>query len=267
MTVRVVTDSGSDIDPIVAKQLGITIVPTYVLFGEKSYRDGVDINADEFYEKLSVSKVMPRTAIPSPGEFMETYRNLCKDSDEIVSIHITRKHSSILEAASLGRQLLDKSNCRIEIIDSGGVTIWQGMVAIAAAKTAASGGSLQEVVAKVHETIDRLTGLGLLSTLRYAIAGGRVRGPFFRVESVLPLKVLLTIRAGEVRPVGLVRNWVKGIERLHGFVRAASPDQVYDIALGYNTSESDLNSMLVYVKSILPRITPRVFRIGPTLGA
>jgi len=267
LTVKVVTDSGSDIDPVQAKQLGITVIPTYVLFGDKAYRDSVDISTDEFYKKLSEHKVMPRTSTPSPGEFMETYRNLCRDTDEIVSIHITRKHSSILQAASLGRQLLDNSGCTIEIIDSGGVTIWQAMVAVAAAKTAAAGGSLQEVVGTAHETINHLSGIGLLSTLRYTIAGGRVRSPLFRVESMLPFKVLLTIKEGEVRPVGLVRNWARGIERLHGFIRTASSRHIRDIAIGYNTDEKELNSINDYVKSIFPDITPQLFRIGPTLGA
>ena len=93
MTVRVVTDSCSDIPREETKRLGITVVPAYLRFGNEVYRDGVDIDSDEFYRKLATSQVHPSTATPSPGDFAKVYEEVARETNEIVSIHVTKKHS------------------------------------------------------------------------------------------------------------------------------------------------------------------------------
>lgn len=88
MTVKVITDTGSDITPEEAKRLGIILIPLYLRFGNEVYRDGVDINADEFYRKLKTTSVHPFTSSPSPGDFAKVYNRVAQETDEIVSIHI-----------------------------------------------------------------------------------------------------------------------------------------------------------------------------------
>ncbi len=87
MSVRVVTDSTSDLPSQVAQELGITVVPVYVRFGDKVYRDGVDISHDEFYQKLVESPVHASTSQPPPLDFANVYSKLSKETDEIVSVH------------------------------------------------------------------------------------------------------------------------------------------------------------------------------------
>ena len=125
MAVKIVTDSCSDISQEQAHKLGISMVPAYVNFGDKAYRDGVDISVDEFYARLQQGGLHPTTATPSPGDFAAVYNQLCDETHEIVSIHVTKKHSALIESARIGRQLLGRDNCRIEVIDSAGVTVWQ----------------------------------------------------------------------------------------------------------------------------------------------
>ena len=127
MTVEIVTDSAADPPLDLAQELDITIVPVYVRFGDKVYRDGVDIGPDEFYAKLMSSSVIPSTSSPSAGDFAQAYRDVASSTDEIVSIHITRRHSVAYDAALLGRRIVAKKVCRIEVIDSEGVTMWQGI--------------------------------------------------------------------------------------------------------------------------------------------
>ena len=123
MTVKIVTDSCSDIPQEEAKQLGITVVPVYVRFGDEVYRDGVDIDSSEFYRKLLASSVHPPTAVPSPGDFAKVYKEVAGETDQIVSIHVTSKHSATYDAAIVGKEIAEKRGCRIEIIDSKGVTM------------------------------------------------------------------------------------------------------------------------------------------------
>src|SRR4030042_1932428 len=134
MTVRVVTDSCSDIPQEQASRLGIIVVPAYLRFGNEVYRDGVDIDSDEFYRKLATSQVHPNTATPSPGDFTRVYEEAARETNEIVSIHVTKKHSGVYDAALLGKETVEKRGCHIEVVDSKGVTMWQGLFAIVAPK-------------------------------------------------------------------------------------------------------------------------------------
>lgn len=264
MVVKVVTDSGSDITQQEAKRLGITVVPVYLRFGDKVYRDGVDIDANEFYDKLINSSVHPSTSSPSPGDFARVYEEASQEGDEIVSIHITSKHSTTYNAALLGKEIAEAKGCHIAVIDSKGVTMWQGLVAMAAAKAAKSGASLQQVVERVHETISRMRALALLDTLAYAIRGGRLSKTICAIESVLRVKPLITLREGEIRLAGLVRTRNKGIDRLREFIRKAS--HIEDLAVVCSTTSDSAQILAEYVGLLFPGIVPQIARVGPALG-
>lgn len=267
MTVKIVTDSGSDITQEAAKKLGITVIPVYLRFGDEVYRDGVDIDSDEFYRKLMTSPIHPSTAAPSPGDFAKAYEEVARETREIVSIHITRKHSAVYDAALLGKEIAEGKGCHVEVIDSKGVTMWQGLVAIAAAKAAEAGHSLHQVVNKAHETISQLRVLALLDTVMYVVKGGRLgkaASAISTIGSLLHVKLLLTLRDGEIRPAGLVRSRRKGMERLSEFVRSVS--RIEDLAIVHGTTPDDAQKLADYVCSLFPNIVPRIVRLGPALG-
>jgi len=267
MTVKIVTDSGSDISQEAAKKLGITVVPVYLRFGDEVYRDGVDMDSDEFYHKLMTSPVHPSTAAPSPGDFAKVYEGMARETSEIASIHITSKHSAVYDAALVGKETAEKKGCHVEVIDSKGVTMWQGLVAIAAAKAAEAGYTLCQVVNNVHETISQLRVLALLDTVMYAVKGGRLgkaAPAVSAIESLLHVKLLLTLRDGEIRPAGLVRSRGRGIGRLREFIRSVS--HIEDLAIVYSTTPDDAQTLADYVRSLFPNIVPRIVRLGVALG-
>lgn len=267
MTVKIVTDSGSDITQEAAKKLGIRVVPVYLRFGDEVYRDGVDIDSDEFYRGLMTSPVHPSTAAPSPGDFAKAYEEVAQETGEIVSIHITRKHSAVYNAALLGKETAEKKGCHVEVIDSKGVTMWQGLVAIAAAKAAQAGDSLKQVVDRVREAIGQMRVLALLDTAIYLAKGGRLgkaASAISAIESVLHVKLLLTLRDGEIRPGGLVRTRGKGIDRLREFIRSAS--RIEDLAIVYSTTPDDAQALAAHIRPDFPNIAPRIVRLGPALG-
>lgn len=265
MTVKIITDSASDITQEEARQLGITVVPTYVRFGNVTYRDGVDIDIDEFYRKLATTRVHPTTAAPSPGDFAKAYQEAARDSDEIVSIHVTHKHSAVFDAARVGRDTMQNKGCRIEVIDSRGITMWQALVTLAATTAAQAGCGLQQVVDRVQQAISRSRGLGLLDTLRYAVKGGRLSNTIFKVESLLNVKPLLTLRDGELKPAGLARTREKGMERLHEFIKA-KPD-IESLAIAHSTLPTEAQKLANYVTSLFPNLVPKIAHLGPTMGS
>ena len=107
MSVRIVTDSTADLSPQLAQELGITVVPVYVLFGDKSYRDGIEIGYDELYDKLINSPIHPSTSQPTPADFAKVYQELSKETDEIISIHVSGKLSGTYSSALQGKKLID----------------------------------------------------------------------------------------------------------------------------------------------------------------
>jgi DegV family protein with EDD domain len=264
MTIKVVTDSCSDITQEEAKKLGITVVPAYIHFGDEVYRDGVDIDHDQFYHKLVTNQVHPATAAASPGDFAKAYEEIAKETNEIVSIHVTSKHSAMYDSALVGKEIAGGKGCQIEVIDSRGVTMWQGLVTIAAANAAKAGHSLKQVVNKALETISQLNALALLDTLKYAVKGGRLGNTIFAIESLLNVKPLITLNNGEIRPAGLTRTRAKGIARLLDFI--APPPQIEELAIVYSSTPDDALILADHARSLFPNVTPWISKLGPALG-
>ena len=127
MVVKIVTDSTADLPVQLAQELGISVVPVYVRFGDKVYRDRVDISEDELYQELLKSPVHPSTSQPAPADFADTYAQLSKETDGIVSIHVSSKMSGTYNSALQGRELAD-TKCCIEVVDSRSVSMGLGLV-------------------------------------------------------------------------------------------------------------------------------------------
>jgi DegV family protein with EDD domain len=154
MTVRIVTDSTCDLPADLVTAFGITVVPLTVFFGDEALRDGVDIDANGFYERLRASSVLPRTSQPSVELFKEIYERLAEETNEIVSIHISSRLSGTLNAASVAREEVAHL-AHIDLIDSYNVSLGLGLIVLEAAAVAAKGGKLEEVVAAARRAMDR----------------------------------------------------------------------------------------------------------------
>jgi len=261
--VKIVTDSTSDIPPEIAQALGITIVPAYVHFGSKSYRDGVDISPDELYQRMMDGPVHPTSSAPAPGDFAEAYSRLAKDTDEIVSIVVTSKQSAVYDSALLGKQSF-KGKCRIEVIDSQSVTMGLGLMAIAAAKDVQAGGSIETIIEVVNSAVPRTHGMAVLDTLKYALRGGRLSKAGTLLESLVKIKPILSIKSGVIGPAGVTRTHGKGIERLCDFVRKHLP--IEDIAIVHSTSPQEAEILTERMRSLVPQSHPIIARLGSALG-
>ncbi|MCL0092015.1 DegV family protein [Dehalococcoidales bacterium] len=263
MAVKIVTDSSCDLPPQLIQELGITVVPLYVRFGEKVYRDRVDISEDEFYQRLLHDPIHPTTVQPSPQDFAGVYQKLSEEADGIVSIHISAKLSGTYNSALQGKKMIEKG-CPIEVIDSQLMSMGLGLISMTAAKVAMSGESLPSVVEEVKQTIPHLHRLGLLDTLKYLARGGRIGKAKALLGSVLNVKPLLTLRDGEVMPAGQVRSRSKGIDRLFDFVQSIS--NIQDLAIVYNTTPNDAQILAERIAPLFAKERIIIARLGPMLG-
>jgi len=263
MPVKIVTDSGADLPEELAKELGITVVPIYVRFGEEVYRDRVSISEDEFYERLTHDPVHPSTTQPGPQDFLEAYQKLSADADGIVSIHISGKLSGTCNSALMARDMLE-GGCPVEVVDSETLSMSVGLIAIAAAEMAKAGESMDKIVEAVKKAVPETYLFFLLDTLEYLKRGGRIGKAKALLGSILSVKPMLTIKDGELVPAGQARTRAKGIDKLFDFVENAG--NIKDLAVVYNTTPDEAQNLAERLGSVFDKEKIRMARVGPGLG-
>ena len=263
MTVKVITDSTCDLPPALAEQLGITVVPANVHFGEEVYRDGVEITGDEFYRRLVASSRLPTTSQPTPGDFLSAYDEIGQTANEIISVHVSAKLSGTLNSAAQAREEYG-GDCRIEIIDSLQGSMGLGMLVIAAAEAANRGDSLDEVLTKTRAALPNVGFMGLLDTLEYLQKGGRIGKAQAFMGSLLKIKPLLTIRDGEAHPLERARTRAKGVDRMCELVQEMMP--LNDLAVVYTTTPDEARALAQRLQTFLPQGEVKLSQVGPAVG-
>ncbi|MGD0794673.1 MAG: DegV family protein [Dehalococcoidales bacterium] len=263
MTVKIVTDSTADLPPRLAQDLGITMVPVYLRFGDEVFHDGVDISADEFYRRLAHDPVHPSTTQPSPQDFVEAYKELVPKADGIISIHVSARLSGTCNSALQAREAVVRE-CPIEVIDSQVVTMGLGQLALAANELARSGQTLPQVADAVKKMIPSIRVFGLLDTLKYLALGGRIGKVQALLGSVLNVKPMLTVKDGLLSPAGRARSRAKGIDILFDFVK--NTEDIQDLAVVYNTEREEAQAFVKRLGALFPEEKIRLAQLGPALG-
>lgn len=226
MTVRIVTDSTSDIPLPQAEKLGITIVPLTVFFGGDAYLDGVELDNASFYKKLASSKDLPRTSQPSPAAFQAAYTRLIQEgADAILSIHLSSKLSGTYQSACTARDSLpqNEKNVPIEIIDTQSISGGMSHAIIAAAKEARNGANLETLKALVLDRLARTRLLAAVDTLEYLKRGGRIGAAGALLGNMLSVKPIISVRDGEVFLVERPRTRSKAYTRIAQLVGEMGP--------------------------------------------
>ena len=265
MAVRIVTDSSGDLPSDLARRWNITVVPCYVVVGDQSYRDGIDISPDEFYQGLVSNTRLPTTAQPSVADFQAVYQELLDRGHEVVSVHVSGRLSGTLNSAEQARTALgDAAGDRIEIIDSQLASICLGLVALSAGQLAEGSDSHRQVAEQVSRDLPLTHGYFMLDTLTYLQKGGRIGKAQAFVGSVLNVKPILTIRDGEAHPVERPRNRDRALRRLVDLVQQLAP--VKQLAVIYSTEPDQAEALKIRLSDSLPPEAMVVARFGPTLG-
>lgn len=263
MTVKLITDSVADLPAEVAKELGITVVPLNVRFGSTTYRPGIDITADQFYERLSHNKVLPVTSTPAPITFAEIYDKLAQETDEILVISLSSKLSGTYSVSLKGIGLM-KKKCRIELIDSRTAVMAQGLVVITAARAAQAGANFDEVKKIVHRNLPRTEIYATFDTLEYLRRGGRIGKASALLGSILKINPIIGLKDGEAVPIGRERSRAKALARLCDFV--LSYRRLEELAVEYATTLDDANWIIDRLGSRFPKNKIFLSRTTPVIG-
>jgi DegV family protein with EDD domain len=263
MTVKIITDSLSDISPEFARELGIITVPVYVRFGEEVYKDRIEMTTEQFYYRLVHDAAFPTTTQPSPGDFLEVYQKLSGETDEILVVTLSSKLSGTYQSALQAKQLME-GKCRIEVIDSQTVIMGLGLIIISALKKAKSGANLDKMVDFVRGAISRSHSVMFFDTLKYLAKGGRIGRAQSFLGSMLSVKPILTMRDGEVSPLTRVRSRVAGKDYLFNFV--AGFPKVEMLAVEYATTPDESNELIERLSKLIPRENIYTSTVSPVIG-
>ena len=262
MTVKIVTDSVSDIPIDLANSLDITMVPLTVNFGVESFLDGVEITPKEFFEKIETAPSLPTTAAPSIGAFLEVYKDLTDKGHEVVSLHVSGKLSATLSSAT--QAAAELGNDHISVVDTQAVSAMEALIVTAAARVAIAGGSVEEVIEKTQSSIGKTSVYVVLDTLEYLQRGGRIGRAAALMGGLLSIKPILTLNDGEVHPHEKVRTRAKALARIIEIVQAGGPYE--EITIMHASAKDDaeyLTSILEPLCSGLPILSGQ---IGPVVG-
>lgn len=263
MAIRIVTDSSADLPSDLAERHAITVLPCYVIVGDETFKDGVDLSADDFYQRLESMPQPPTTSQPSTADFEAVYRDLIGQGDQVISIHVSAKLSGTLNSANQAKSALG-ADAPVEIIDSNLASIPLGLTVLDAAKSAQGTAEFQTVAQQVRQSLHLSHGFFALDTLEYLQKGGRIGKAQAFLGSMLSVKPILRILDGEAHPVERPRSRERAQRRLVELVRELSP--VRQMAVIHSTDPTRAEVVRNELRDLCPDENVVQTRFGPTLG-
>ena len=262
MTVRIVTDSSADLPVDLVQQHGITVLPCYVVVDDQTFKDGVEINADDFYRRLQAEGRTPTTAQPTVADFQEVYRELTGRGDQVISMHVSGKLSGTLNSAEQAKASID--GAEIEIIDSQLASIPLGLAVLDVAINAAEGGNYHDIADKARQELGTHHGYFALDTLVYLHKGGRIGKAQAFMGSILSVKPILKLQNGEAHPVERPRNSERAMRRLVELTKELAP--VRRLAVIHSTNPERMAVLKEQLTGLVPAGQIIDARFGSTLG-
>ncbi|MEP1124605.1 MAG: DegV family protein [Ilumatobacter sp.] len=265
--VRIVTDSACDLPAEVADEMGIEIVPLSIRFGDEELIDREQLSVAEFWNRCVNMSTLPETAAPAPGQFETVFRRLAADgATGIVVVSLSGALSATIQSAELAAKSVaadDAVDVDIRIVDSRTVTMGIGTIAIACAKAAASGASLDDVAALAEDLAGRTRVFAALDTLDNLKKGGRIGGAKAFLATALSIKPIIDVTGGVVSEAGKQRTRTKAlahlVERFKGY-----EGRVENLAVLH----ADCSDVDVFVEMLRPHYDGEILigEIGPVIG-
>ena len=262
--VAVVTDGACSLTPAQGNELGVHIAPVYLTFGENTYRAGVDLSSQEFYDLLSASKKLPTTAQPTAEDFVRIFEKLADDVDEIVTVVISHHMSATIQSVDMAKQQFDK--VPVHVIDSESVSLGLGMMAIAAARAADQGQDGQSIFELVNSIKQKMNVIFTVRTLEYLHKGGRIGGATAFLGSALDIKPILYIANGRIEPLEKQRTRKRSVGRLVELISEKVGDSPVHVAILHGNTPEEAEQLERVVRDQFNIVDMITSDMGPVIG-
>jgi fatty acid kinase fatty acid binding subunit len=262
----IVLDSTADLPDAADRFPNWRVVPLYVRFGDESLRDGVDVSAAEFYERLRASSEFPTTSQPTPGDFIACYEELA-GYERIFSLHISAHVSGTFESAE--RAAAELGDGRARAIDTETASASIAMLALAIQRRLERGTSDEEIDALVERYLRERGLLFTVDTLEFLQRGGRIGKAAAFAGTLLQVKPILSIQEGEVVPVKRVRGELKAFGELAAALETETEDETaYRLGVAHAAAPERVAELEALVRERRPRAELElVVTLGAVIGA
>lgn len=264
--IKVVTDSTAYLSQDLIEQHDIRVVPLNVLFGSKSYHEGIDLDYERFYHMLAEADELPTTSQPAVGDFLAVYSELVEAGHEVISIHISSGISGTVDSALATREMLPQPD-RVSVVDSLSASMGLELLVRAMLDAIEAGQSRGEIVALLEQLSQQLRIYFVVDTLEYLHKGGRIGGASALLGTVLQIKPILLLKDGKIGPWGKVRSKRKAAAKLLDIVEERVGDQpIGKIGVTHALVPDEAEALVKKLKQRLGCTECYVSQIGPVIG-
>ncbi|WP_202079951.1 DegV family protein [Caldalkalibacillus salinus] len=266
-----VLDSGSDfeVDNGLDLQHHVEVVPLNIYFGDDVYLDGVDLNKEQFYERMSESEALPKTSQPSPQAFHDVFKKYIDEDKEVISLSISSELSGTYQSTTIARDMIEdeQEKEKIHLVDSANVSVVVLYMLKRADKMLSEGKTAKEVVQWIEDHKAQIKILALLDTLENLKKGGRISSAQAMIGGILNIKPIVTVDNGKVNMLDKSRGRKRGLRQLGEYIGSLS-DYETDIAFivhGY-TNEDDARKEVANVLDLDTFEEVHYYKLGSTIG-
>jgi DegV family protein with EDD domain len=262
--ITIITDSTADLSAETLEKHGIVTVPLYVIWGEESLKDGVDIDKPTFYSRLPKDPIHPKTSQPTPADFVEVLKK--SGAKEAVVITIADGLSGTYDSVCTARGMVD---IPVHVVDSRSTSVGLGFEVMAAVRARDAGSDAKAIVAAVEKVREKISLLFVVDTLDYLHKGGRIGGAAKLLGSALQLKPLLELnnQTGMIDAVERIRTRSKSLQRLvEATFERVDPDKPIRTAIMHGAAPDDAAAVCDEIRARCSPIELITSDISPILG-
>ena len=265
--IAVVTDSTTYMPSELAKKHNIAVAPQVLIWGDQTYKDGVDIQSEEFFTRLKTAKIMPTTSQVAVISFQEIFQDLVNKGFEVVAILVSSKLSGTVQSAEQAKDLMGSAREKINIVDSQSVAMALGFQALAVTRAIEAGATLKDALALAEKSHEYTGVFFAVDTLEFLHRGGRIGGAQRFIGSALNLKPILAIQDGRVEGIERIRTKSKAQDRvLELCVEKVNGRSPVRLATLHANATEDARALLTKAEQALRPIESIFTEVSPTVG-
>lgn len=264
MTIKIITDSTSDISILELNSLGIEMVPLKVNFGSDTYIDKITITNEEFYQKLASSPTLPTTTLVNPEQFEEVFRKFSQDT--IIAILLSSKLSGTYQSAQIAKESCPDQE--IYLIDSQNVSLGLALLVKEAVRLKEEGRDAVAIVNQLEVLKHKIRVYAIIDTLKYLVKGGRLSSGKGFIGGVLGLKPMIQVKDGAILAVGQTKGFKTAIKKLCEIMKTeAKPNYDQEITFAHSNNLPVLNLLIEDIQNMHTIKSLSIYTLGSVVGS
>ena len=265
--IAIVTDSTAYIPADLVQKHNLTVTPQVLIWGEETFRDGIDIQPDEFYARLKTAKVMPTTSQVSPATMQSTFEGLVEKGYEVLGIFVSARLSGTIQSAMQAIDMMGNAGEKVKIVDSKTTAMAMGFQALTVARAVENGANMEDAVALAERAREHTGVYFAVDTLEFLHRGGRIGGAQRFLGTALNMKPVLAVVDGRVEAVERIRTKSKALERILELVMEQTKGKTpVQLATLHAAAEGEARTLLDKASKQLNATESILSTVSPVVG-